>query len=410
MCTDKKGKQMKLTTGVIISTALFGISPLVAQTVDPASGVIKLESGVDLIPALQVTMKHDDNVVRSSSNEIDSWVNSIAPSLKASLIDGADSYTLSGALNNARYFSSHEYDFTDGYLEAEAKLSPASQHNFKLKGNTSWLHEDRGTGVSEGRGLLLDDVTKFNSQLFDAEYLFGAASSTGKIRLNTRYFNKKYDNFRDVTQYRDYDSFSFGGAFLYQTGGAFRLVTEINNAAIVFKTLDLSGDRNNTDTNYRMGVEWEMTSITTGSLKVGYQDKNFDRLEREDFNGFAWEAILVWQPLTYSGFDFATGRRAKDVDAVNVLGDFVIETSYSIGWNHEWSETWDTKVAYEHQTNEYNLQSREDTAKVITLELNKQLLRWVKLTAFANLEDRTSTLGIIEFDRKVIGLTAQFTL
>lgn len=401
---------MKLTTGVIISTALFGMSPLVAQTADPASGVIKLESGIDLIPALQVTMKHDDNVVRSSSNEIDSWVNSIAPSLKANLIDGADSYTLSGALNNARYFSSHEDDFTDGYLEAEAKLSPASQHNFKLKGNTSWLHEDRGTGVSEGRGLLLDEVTKFNSQLFDAEYVFGAPSSTGKIRLNSRYFNKKYKNFRDVTIYRDYDSFLFGGAFVYQTPGAFRVVTEINSAEIAFKTLDLSGDRNNTDTNYRMGIEWEISSITTGSLKLGYQDKNFDRLQREDFNGFAWEAILVWQPLTYSGFDFATGRQAKDVDAVNVLGDFVIETSYSIGWNHEWSETWNTKVAYEHQTNEYNLQSREDTAKVITLELNKQLLRWVKLTAFANLEDRTSTLGIIEFDRKVIGFTAQFTL
>jgi hypothetical protein len=411
MCTEIKGISMKLASSVMISTALLTyITPVAAQSTAPASGVIKTASGIDLVPSLQVGLKHDDNVVRSSSNEINSWVNTIAPALKAMLVDGADSYTVTAALNNARYFSSKQDDFTDGYLEAEARLSPASQHNFKLKANSSWLHEDRGTGVSEGRGLLLDEVTNFNSQLFDGEYLYGAASSTGKIRLNSRYFNKKYDNFRDVTQYRDYDSTQFGGAFLYQTNGAVKVVASAATAEIDFKVLDLTGDRNNTDNNYRVGIEWEFSSITSGELKLGYQDKNFDIAQREDFGGFAWEAILVWQPLTYSGFDVATGRRAKDVDAVNVLGDYIIETTYALGWNHQWSETLDSKLAYEYQTNDYNLSDRKDTGKVITLELNKQLLRWVKIKAFANIEDRTSTLGVIEFDRTVVGLNAEFTL
>jgi polysaccharide biosynthesis protein VpsM len=411
MCTEIKGISMKLASGVIISTALLTtMAPAVAQSTVPASGVIKTASGIDLIPSVQVGLKHDDNVVRSSSNEISSWVNSIAPALKAMMVDGADSYTVTAAINNARYFSSQQDDFTDGYLDAEAKISPSSHHNFKLKANTSWLHEDRGTGVSEGRGLLLNDVTKFNSQFLEGEYVYGAQSSTGKIRLNSRYFNKNYDNFRDVTQYRDYDSTLFGGAFVYQTNGSIKMVASASTAAIDFKVLDLSGDRNNTDNNYRVGVEWEITSITSGELKLGYQDKNFDRAQREDFSGFAWEAILVWQPLTYSGFDIATGRRAKDVDAVNVLGDYIIETTYGLGWNHQWSETWDTKIAYEYQTNKYNLSDRTDTGKVITLELNKQLLRWVKIKAFANIENRTSTLGVIEFDRTVLGLNAEFTL
>jgi hypothetical protein len=411
MCTENKGISMKFAQGVIISTALLtSVASVAAQSTAPASGVIKTSSGIDLVPSLQVGLKHDDNVVRSSTNEINSWVNTIAPALKATLVDGADSYTVTAALNNARYFSSHLDDFTDGYLEGEARISPASHHNFKLKANSSWLHEDRGTGVSEGRGLLLDDVTKYNSQLFDGEYMYGAPSSTGKIRLNSRFYNKKYDNFRDVTQYRDYDSTLFGGAFLYQTNGSIKLVASATTAEIDFKVLDLSGDRNNTDNNYRVGVEWEISSITSGELKLGYQDKNFDRSQREDFSGFAWEAILVWQPLTYSGFDIATGRRAKDVDAVNVLGDYIIETTYGLGWNHQWSDTWDSKIAYEYQTNEYNLSNRTDTGKVLTLELNKQLLRWVKIKAFANIEDRTSTLGVIEFDRNVIGLNAEFTL
>ncbi|MDZ7902899.1 MAG: hypothetical protein U5L01_10335 [Rheinheimera sp.] len=70
------------------------------------------------------------------------------------------------------------------------------------------------------------------------------------------------------------------------------------------------------------------SAAATGTVKAGYQDKNFDLLAREDFHGFAWEAILLWQPLTYSGFDIATGRRAKDVDSVAVVGDYIIETTY----------------------------------------------------------------------------------
>jgi hypothetical protein len=411
MCTEHKGISMKFTKGFIISTALLTyIAPATAQSAASPSGVIKTSSGIDLIPSLQIGMKHDDNVIRASSNEINSWVNTIAPALKATMVNGADNYTFTAALNNARYFSSVQDDFTDGYLDLEARISPASQHNFDLRANSSWLHEDRGTGVSEGRGLLLNEVTKFNSQLLDGEYVYGAQSSTGKIRLNSRYFTKEYDNFRDITEYRDYDSMLFGGAFVYQTNAAFKLVASANTAEIDFQVLDLSGDRNNTDNNYRVGLEWEFSSITTGELKLGYQDKNFDIAQREDFGGFAWEAILVWQPLTYSGFDVATGRRAKDVEAVNVVGDYIIETTYGLGWNHQWSETLDSKLAYEYQTNEYNLSSRKDTSDVITLELNKQLLRWVKIKAFVNIESRTSTLGVIEFDRNVIGINAEFTL
>ena len=214
MCTENKGISMNLASCVVVSTALLTFTvPAVAQSAAP--GVIQTASGIDLVPSLQVGLKHDDNVVRSSSNEINSWVSTIAPALKAMLADGADNYTFTAALSNAQYFSSDEDDYTDGYLDFEARLSPASQHNFKLKANGSWLHEDRGTGVSEGRGLLLDEVTRFSSQLLDGEYTYGAQSSVGKIRLNSRYFNKEYKNFRDVTQYRDYDSTLFGGACVW---------------------------------------------------------------------------------------------------------------------------------------------------------------------------------------------------
>ncbi len=380
-------------------------------------GVIRTESGIDFIPGLLTALQHDDNVIRDTNSSISSWVATVAPTLKANLVDGVNTYTVSAALKDARYFSSSEDNYTDGYLEAEARLSPASAHQLKLKTSSSWLHEDRGTGVSEGRGQLQNEETQYQAQNVAAEYEYGSQGSTGKLRANTRYFDKKYNNFRDVTQYRDFDLRQLGGGFVYQMPDAYKLVIEASTANINFKTTDLSGSRDNTDNNYRLGAEWEISALTTGILKLGYQNKDFELANRENFSGFAWETIVQWQPLTYSGFDLATGRRAKDVDALNVNADYIIETSYSIGWNHQWSETTTSKLAYEYQTDEYNRvilasisTARKDKMKVLTAELSHQPARWLTVKGFVNLEDRSSTLGVIEYDRTVWGLELKLTL
>ena len=380
-------------------------------------GVIRTESGIDFIPSLQAELKHDDNVVRDADSSISSWISTLAPTLKANLIDGPNSYGFAAAVKNAVYFDSSADNFTDGYLEGEAKLSPASAHNLKLRANNSWLHEDRGTGISEGRGNLQAEETRFNAQTLEAEYEYGSSGSIGKLRANTRLYNKDYKNFRELKQYRDFDSRQIGGGFVYQTPGAFKLVAELSTADINFKTEDLSGSRNNTDNIYRLGAEWDITALTTGILKLGYQNKEFDLAAREKFNGFSWEAIVQWLPLTYSGFDFSTGRRAKDVDALNINSDYILETTYAIGWNHQWSEQLSSKLAYEYQTDEYNrvvqlgtTLGREDTRKIITGELEAKPLRWLTVTGFVNLEDRTSTLGVIVYDRTVYGLNVQMTL
>ncbi|TXH98085.1 MAG: hypothetical protein E6Q75_02675 [Rheinheimera sp.] len=403
-------------TGFQLSCITLALAANLAHAQEQ-EGVIRTESGIDFIPSLQAELKHDDNVVRDKDATVSSWISTLAPTLRANLVDGPNSYSFAAAVKNAVYFDSSADNFTDGYLDAEAKLSPASAHNLKLKANNSWLHEDRGTGVSEGRGNLQSEETRFNAQTLQAEYEYGSSGSIGKLRANTRFYNKDYKNFRDLTQYRDYDSLQLGGGFVYQTPGAFKLVAELSTAEIDFKTDDLSGSRDNTDNNYRLGAEWDITALTTGILKLGYQNKDFDLAVREKFTGFSWEAIVQWLPLTYSGFDFSTGRRAKDVDALNINSDYIIETTYSIGWNHQWSEQLSSKLSYEYQTDEYNrvvrlgtTLGREDTRKIITAELESKPLRWLTLTGFVNLEDRTSTLGVIVYDRTVYGLNVQMTL
>lgn len=399
-------KYVVLAVGVACCTA----------SAQESEAVIKTESGIDLLPALNAGIFHDNNVLRDSNNSLQSYVRVLAPSLKANLVDGANTYTMQAAVKDGYYFSSDKDDYTDGYLSFESTLSPAAEHQFKLKAVANLMHEDRGTGVYEGGGSQQNNVTKYASQNFDGEYQFGASSSKGKLFVNTRVFNRDYHNFREVTQYRDYDLESWGTGFKYQSEGGFDLVTEMSTADVQYKKLDPKGNRDNRDNNYRLGTEWDFTSITTGILKLGYQSKNFVDAQRSHFHGFAWETILQWQPLSYSGLDLSAGRRAKDLDAyvptinTNTDNDYIVETTYSAGWNHQWSETYSTKVAYEFQTNLYNRDNRKDIADVITLEFLMKPRRWLQMKAYANIEDRQSNIGRIVYDRQVVGIELNMTL
>ncbi len=78
-----------------------------------------------------------------------------------------------------------------------------------------------------------------------------------------------------------------------------------------------------------------------------------------------------------------------------MTGDYIIETSAAVGWNHDWSESWSTKLSLEYMDNEYNVLNRTDTSRIATAELSHQMLRWLKLTAFAQLEDRNSSVAAI---------------
>jgi len=418
MSIKKGNQQMNVFTRSNLAMLVLAATATMAVAQEQQPGLYRTASGVDLLPGLLTTVFHDDNITRAANQQdiVSSWVLSVAPSLKASIIDGANVYSMTGAVKAANYFDSSDDNYLDGYVEAEARLSPSSAHNFKLNANSSWLHEDRGTGVSEGRGTVQGDVTKFNTDSLKAEYEYGRPGSTGKLRANARYFDRKYENFRDFTQYRDYKLAEVGAGFVYQTAGAFRLVAETTTADIQYKVVDLSGSRDNQDTYFKLGTEWELTAATTGILKAGYQNKDFDIGLRDDFDGVSWEAIMQWQPLSYSGFDFATGRRAKDVEALNSSADFIKESTVSVGWNHQWSSFIDTKLSYQYQTDDYHRRvgstavAREDKIRMLIAEVNYKPLRWLTLTGYANVEDRTSSAGVIEYDRNVFGLTFKMTL
>ncbi len=387
-----------------IMTALAFTSAGV-QAVDPQA--IKTESGFDITPLLSTGLKYDDNITSVSANETDSWIMTVLPSLKASRDDGVTSLEFSAAAYHGNYFSSSSDNFTDTLLGGLFNTQLSEQGKLNVKADMVWGHEDRGTGITEGLNNNLDDPTRFNNQTLSGYYEYGAVAAPARVRFGARYFNKEYMNQREVTQFRDYDSTMGGINFYYDTLSGTTAVLETCIVDIGYDFVDPEAPRDSKETNVKAGAEWQISALTSGEFKLGYQKKEFDDSTRDDFSGVAWTVNANWAPLTYSNFNLGTGRKAKDPLQG---GDYIKETTYTLSWYHNWSEAVQTQLAYNRLEEEYVGINREDENDSYTASIKYAFRRFVDVSLFTTMTDKTSSVPGIEFDRNIVGVNFDFSL
>lgn len=387
----------------IVSVLAFASTELLA--VDPQS--IQTESGFDITPLLSTGLKYDNNIASTSSNETDSWILSLVPSIRAVLDDGVSKTELSAAAFNGSYFDSSSDNFTDVLLGALFDTSLSEQGKINLKADLVWGHEDRGTGITEGLNTNQDHPTRFNTQTASGYYEYGSTKAPARVRLGTKYYNKDYMNQREVTQYRDYDSLLGGINFYYDTRSGTAAVLQSSVEDISYDFTDPEAPRDSRDTHVKVGAEWQITAITSGDAKIGYQNKKFDDSSREDFSGLAWTINANWSPLTYTNFNLGTGRRAKDPLQD---GDYVKETTFDLGWTHNWTESVQTQLRFNRMEEDYVGVSRKDEGDSYTASVKYAFRRFIDITFFSTVTDKTSSVPGIEFDRTITGLSFDFSL
>ncbi|MGZ9898556.1 outer membrane beta-barrel protein [Shewanella gaetbuli] len=399
---------MKLSTKLnyVTASVLMALSYQVSAA-DEKAGVIKTESGFDLTPGVNASLKYDDNIASTNTDQQESWILAVTPAIQAKMLDGNNTYTIEAGLEYGNYFDSTDDNYLDGLLRGEADIEFNQSNRLNVDAAYIYGHEDRGTGIFEGIGGLQDEPNQFDMYHAGGYYEYGARTTPARVRVNAKYLSKEYTNFEDVTQYRNYDDAIFGATFYYDTRASTSLLLDYQNTTTAYDVEDPFGDRDSNTQDLRLGVEWEATATTEGSVKVGYQKKSFDNADREDFSGIAWDAKITWTPLTYSQFDFSTGSSSKDP---NAFGDYVRATTYGFKWDHDWSELIGTTLAYNRSVDDYTGIEREDISNMYTASVNFSILRWVTLKAGVDISDNSSTEQRYEYDRNVYFLTAEMTL
>jgi hypothetical protein len=166
---------------------------------------------------------------------------------------------------------------------------------------------------------------------------------------------------------------------------------------------------NSKEYRYLFGVTWDTTAKTTGTVKVGYVQKEFDDSARGEFSDPSWDVDVRWSPRTYSHFDFRTARYPSET---NGGGDFVDNTSYSATWEHEWSDRIESQLGARYLEQDFrgSTFNRNQDLTQYDFSLSYEMLRWLSWEAGVEVNARDSNIDQLVFDGNVYSISALMTL
>lgn len=393
--------KLKLSAAITL-IASMGAGYAQAQQ-DAAS--VKLGKGVEFKPSLNFDVQNDDNLLYSDTNQVESVVAVINPKFELFATNGVSEYSLNYSLTKGEHFDSEEDNFLDHAVDGEAKWELNARNRFTLAGSYMDGHEPRGTEFSEGEGSSIAEPDTYKETDIKGLYSFGAEGARGRIDVTLGTKDRDYEG-GERTRTRDRGSDYATAGFFYNAGGDSELLAEVSHRKIDYMyTADNAETLNSMETDVMVGITWEGTAQTTGTVKVGSRKKKFDSAEREDFHAPRWEVGVRWSPLSYSVFDLMTERRS---DEANGYGNFSDVRSVTLAWSHSWSDSVSTAVSYNHENSEYAATRRVDEVDNSSARIDYQARRWLSIHAGINISDKASNVDGFDFEKNLtfIGLSA----
>jgi hypothetical protein len=390
---------------------LIGLMAMSACSVVLALEPANLQLGpVYVTPTLDTRLEYVDNLFRTPDDKKETGLSVLKPRVQAWLESGLNTYSFAYTLEDFRYFDSSDDDYTDHRFNIDIHHEFNAKNVLNLYGEFFDSHEERGTGLSEGVADLIDSPVEFERKTAGTDYTFGNLQSNGRLKLAAKYRDTLYQNFRQDTQYRDYDQYGLDGTFYWKVASKTDVLAEVRYQEIRYDLVDplrRGGSFDSDEYNYLLGVSWQPTAKTSGSVKLGFFERSYESLEREDDDGFSWEVDVYYKPRTYSVVNLASRRFSQET---NGLGDAVNTAETSLKWDHDWSSQSSTALTGLYQTDDFRGSERKDKVWGAEASYKYAMRRWLDLGVGYRYEDRNSDFDLYDYDRNKVFISADFSL
>ena len=222
------------------------------------------------------------------------------------------------------------------------------------------------------------------------------------------FITKEYDNNRTATATRDRDDTSGAARLFYRIAPKTSLVVEGRITNYEYQTgSPLAPGLDSFDYNILAGITWEALNKTTGAIKVGSKDKDFDDAARQDGDAFNWEVEIVWSPRTYSIVTLSTSR---DFNETNGTGNFIESDTYSVNWSHYWTEHVSTTVDFTYIEDTFDPTTRADDKINVGILLNYDIRNWLTLSGGYRYDERDSNRSAFDYERNIFLISTTISL
>ncbi len=379
------------------------------------------ESGIEIFPHIGAKYLSDDNIARTSSNEVQERVETLELNTGVSF-----------EMETNRYLGQHIYslaagdssdgrnDYFDHHFVSKNKFELNSRHRLDVQYIFNLEHEARGTGLTASDALSneLDELLEYAFHDLGFNYIYGSQGAKGRIEAGANYRDKSYQNYREISatqgsKFNDFAAVTGHGEFYLRLSPVTHWLV---GSRILLKDYDhqrpatANGDDQNKGSDsyfYYTGFSWSVSGKTEGIARFGYQQKKFDASGKEDFQGFSWNVGLNWLPQEQSSFDFKTSQAAIDPDQ---QGDYNLQTLFSLKFKHNWNSRLSSTLSTAYTMDDYSNGLRDEELLALGVDGTYQFRRWLGLTAFYKYEDNDSTNSSYQYSQNVFGVSLHATL
>ncbi|WP_226502410.1 outer membrane beta-barrel protein [Pseudomonas sp. MWU16-30317] len=365
-----------------------------AELAKPASIDI---GGFDFTPQLNLTQSYDDNFRTLPDHKQASWISSVAPIFLLQAETRNTGYQLQYIGNNQTYWDDSSANHTDHQLTFRSVLEFDSRNRLRYDLGYKQLEQTTDTTVRTEN----DRYTVKNAGI---GYTFGAATAKNQIDLGLDYEQRRFQNADGINDDMERNTTAFIGTWYHRLSGKTRALGEVRYTD--FDYLQSGNPRTSVGTAALVGLEWDATAKTTGKVRIGEEQKDFNDSDRNDRSP-TWEVGIDYKPRTYSTFSLNTHKSYDEGDdgasAIHVV-------TSKLGWEHHWSQRIKTTFDYTHAELEYEGVDRQDKQNIFGSKITYGPRRWVDVSLGYLRIKNDSTAELEGFTRNIYLLSVELSL
>lgn len=364
-----------------------------------------------IVPSLDLTYGHDDNVVLTHEERVESYFYLLSPSIRLELPTDRSVLSLAWAAEVGRYEDSEIDDYDDWFVELDWAWNPTTRHRFNAFAYWDEGHDRRGRGARQGDLALLPVAPdEWEKGTLGVSWVYGAPGARGRLMIDASVVDLEYTNNPEFTEFRDYRSDQLGASFFWRIRPKTRLGIGAEWVTFDYDPVGAGASVASLDSDasyYYVGVEWDATARTSGRIDFGVHEKDFDAASRQDYDDSFWRASIDWRPRSYSAFTLSASRKTQETDG---FGDFVLRRDLGLEWNHTWSRGFSTTAEIGRGNERHEPMVRDEDYTRWGISGRWQFNPYLRLGVGWRRHDRDSSQDQFVYDRDVWMLTLQGSL